>query len=237
MIKKFFHVLYSSLQDLVKSPIIVVLSLLLFAAFSFLSFVSTKIILAQGNSSNVIFWIVGFALIVLYIGSFFLSLMIGISRDIVERRKRKLSYFSYTSKNFIVILFVLLLGRILYAISNAVAVLAIPLLHEYSIGVLFLLIAVSLLGVLIFFTFSSFYLVIKDTSLKGAFRQSMSFVKRNYLSVLSLLIIFFIIYAILNEAIAAKSTLAAEIIHWLIVFPYFILVLTRFVVKNDLRTK
>ncbi|MBX4196830.1 hypothetical protein KW805_04545 [Candidatus Pacearchaeota archaeon] len=220
--------LLSSLKDLVKNPWLILPSLLLFGVLSLLQFISYKVVPHLQNSLTATVWFIIFTVLVLVAGSFFLSIMMGL----YAFGKNPLSYSKYTLRNFVIIALTLIVGSALlmpqYGLSSLIAFLTLPFLGQFSVIILFLLIAASLLGVLIFMSFASVFCVVKNLGIISSFKHSIHFVKKNYLSVLSMILFFFVLYAILSF-ISLQSIIISDIIHWLLVFPWFIRVLTKFV--------
>jgi membrane protease YdiL (CAAX protease family) len=95
---------------------------------------------------------------------------------------------------------------------------------------------IGLIGIAIFLTFSSFYIVFKGTSIITSIKNSISLVKKNYLSTLTIILIFFIIITLLDSYLAYpifNIISVGELIKTLFIYPLFFLVLARFLLTEE----
>ena len=93
---------------------------------------------------------------------------------------------------------------------------------------------VGLIGVIIFLTFSSFYLVLKNKTIVGSIKSSARLVEKRYIETLCVILVFFVIYKIFD---LIDIRVVTEIINAVFIVPYFSLVLTKFILlfdKNDI---
>src|SRR3989344_3103961 len=232
-----------SLLDFSKNLILVIPSFILFLLLVLISKISVKINYTLSNSITITLWFILFSLIYFLIISFISSGMIGLSKSAVLK-KAKLSEFliygkRFWLKNFIILvlfffIFAILIG--LLALYTKLMILLTPYfsLSEKSFKVTtFVLYFIYLIGIVIFFTFSNFFLVINNLKIKESILNSFILVKRNYLSILSISIIFsalFYLTSLLNDFLA-------NIINFIILIPYLTLILTRFLIVNALLKK
>ena len=235
--KNFFNLFGRSLSDLYKNPIMIVLSVLLglflFVISKFGSMLAPSF---QTTISNVI-WTIVAGLVSLVLASYFFAGLIGVAKKTKEKAKWK----DFTSnanrfwfKNFLIILFIVLTSIIIGRIAHYGAFL-IGQAFNLSVNIamlLFVLIYLAgLIGVLIFLTFSSFFLVIDGLTAKEAIKKSTRFVKKNYFGTLLVLIIFSVIYFLVGKI----EGLLGDVIVYVFVLPYFVLVMARFVLSVNLK--
>ena len=91
-----------------------------------------------------------------------------------------------------------------------------------------LLYFIGLVGILIWFSFSSFFLVYENKGVKGSIKMSFGFVRRNYLDTLVLSVALFVILFFVNKI---QGNLG-NAIEYILLIPYFVLVIGRFVLKK-----
>ncbi|MEK6855146.1 MAG: hypothetical protein AABX73_02905 [Nanoarchaeota archaeon] len=235
--EKFFKLFFDSGKDFYKKYWVIGPSILLWLVLGGLSKLSVFVNYKLNNSSFIAIWFVLLSLFTLGAMAFLFSGLIGISRYAAENKRSLLREFFLDAKKFffrnfciiIIIAFVsALIGRIThYTTLFAGRFLELSILSAQIIFVLiyFLL----LVGILIFFSFSSFYLVIYNLSLKESIKNSFSLVRREYLSVLTLTIIFFLAFFFLGRV----EGLLGELIEYVILIPYVSLLMVRFVLYNE----
>lgn len=235
-----------ALKNYVKNPIIIIpffLILVFQAIFQIISFKINESILNQGAFIHYLFFGV-FLFVSLSVLSFFLSGAISLSLASFNR-KAKIKDFTdgikLSHKNFIIILFTIIIFNIILFFSKATS---FYLGKNFSIevntaGVIFLVFYILLIMfTLTFISFSNFILISEKISIYTSIKRSIRFVKSNYLSVLIMFIVFFI----LNELnfrlsnIMIKSLISlSEIINFLFIYPLLALVFAAFYILNKTR--
>jgi hypothetical protein len=238
--KEFFNLFGQSLKEMLKNPIVVIPGLVLWAflfGFSKLSFVVNH---RLQNTITITSWLGFFFLVSLCAMSFVFSGLIGMSKKGVKEKIGSRDFFKSAGKhglrNFIVLLFLsavsALIGQIAYYgafyIGRFLKLGVTP-----ALAVFILIYLAGLLGVLIFFSFSNFCLVVNDLGIIKGVRSSIKLVKKEYLAALSMSVILFVVLFLFNK-ISGKI---AEIVEYGVLLPYFAIVLTRFVIEIEKKHK
>lgn len=225
--KEFFGNLFEGLKILASRPIFTVLSLVLWGLLVAVSEFGAVIAVNFQSTFSNLAWTIVAALVALSLVSYFSSGMVGLIK------KKGLKEFSRTGrrswkKNLVVIVSVLLMSVVVWAIAHYGALFFGRMfdLGVVSALVVFVLIYFAgLVSFLIFFSFASFFLVLKNLSVAESIKRSFIFVKESYLATLSLLVVFFILYWL----VGLISGWVGDLIAFGILLPYAIIVFTRFV--------
>lgn len=226
-VKKFFGNLLEGVRTLAARPVFVILSLVLWVLLMLVSEAGGAIaVYFQTTFSNVLWTLfagfIGFGLV-----AYFSSGMIGLTRkDNLSEFFKKGNKFWFG--NLLVLIVVTLSSVAVWAIANyGVTAVGRALSIDVNVAVvLFLLVYfLGLVGFLIFLSFASFFLVLKDLNVKKSILKSFSFVKKNYFSTLSLIVIFFVLY----WAVGFVEGWIGDIVAFGLLFPYLIIVFSRFV--------
>ena len=229
----------NSLKDVARSPLLIAISLILFLGIMIFSQLS--LVIDQRLTTNVAktLWLVCFVAIALAIGSFLFAGMLGVCASRVKPKDSAFRTFiayakTFWWRNLQTIVLLVVLGGVLNYLAIQLARLFLPLGAQVAIIFLFLFIVAGLLGGLIFLTFISFYAVIGDRSSVESVRESASFVKKNYLEVMAILVLFFVASSLIQQLPNLGSTgiWAAELIESVFLFPLFLMVLTRFLITR-----
>jgi len=229
-----------SFKDFVKNPNLILPSILLLA---FLIIFSKGLVKASSSfqiAPSSILFIISFIVISLLATSFFFSSLIGMSKEAIKGKSKIKDLFSYSKKfwlkNFLIILLIYVLYRLInlaliYGINSAGQALNLQLSTAQII--FFILYFASIAGILIFLTFSSFYLVIFNSKIIESMKKSILFVKKNYVFTLSILIIFFALNQLLSMLIGnIVQGLLFDVINYVFIMPYLSIILTRFVITR-----
>jgi hypothetical protein len=234
--KKKFGILLEGFKIWVKKPSLILSGLILWAILWGISL--TGKFLAPNFQTTVvnIAWTVAVAFVSFVVGAYFLAGMIGAAKE--NKEKSKWQFFSTANKfwlkNFFVILFILLVSMVVWVIAVYGARYvgrAIGLDTAKAVIVFISVYFIGLVGVLIFFTFSSFLLVIKNLNIFRAVGESVKLVRRKYLATLSLSVLFFVLFFVLDWV----KNFVGDILLFGLLLPYFVAVLTRFVETADLK--
>ncbi len=227
-----------SLSDFIRHPSLLFPPILLFIIISLLSILSVSINHKLSSSLSITLWFIIFTILYLIIISYISATMIGMSRDAASRSISIKKVFPYGNKfwlkNLVIILifiliYFLILGS-LYVFTFLMSSLRnyIQITENVFKLLSFLIYFIWLVAVLIFFTFSNFFLVIYNLKIKESILKSISFVKKEYLSILSINVIFFAIFYLLSFW---ESTISIILTYLLTAF--FILLLTRFLLSKN----
>ncbi|MEK6844540.1 MAG: hypothetical protein AABX83_03910 [Nanoarchaeota archaeon] len=226
-----------SFYRLFKNPLLIFPSLFLYISLIFLSNLSVRINYKLQTTPLLTGWVVLFSIASLLITSFFLSGLIGASFQAMKGKIRLKDMLKYSKKfclpNLAITFIIIALYNIIRYLAHNIPLLILkPFNIPLSIaqGVFFILYFAGLVGIIIFLTFSNFYLIIKDVTILEAIKKSISLVKENYLNVLSIMIIFFVINELLN---LANTKLLYELVNAIFVVPYLSLILTKFLLDFD----
>ncbi len=222
-----------SFLDYCKNPIVVFPTLILWIFFAVFSKISVMMNYKLQDSYLLTSWLVLFSIISLLVTSFFLSGLIGICGELIKKKFKKKSFF-YNSRKFwlrnflVIIIFVILYNVVRYIAHNAAFFIGKSLSLEVNaaVGMFFLFYFTGILGILIFFSFTSFYLINYNLSVLDSIKKSFFLVKKRYIETLIIFIIFFVINEVIVKFI---PSLGVELINALFVVPYLSLILSRFV--------
>jgi len=235
---KITNLFTTALKDFRKNPIVIFPTVALLIFFILFSKLSIKI--NYSLKSGIAFepWLAIFVVISLAVTSYFLSGLIGMSKDAINKRAAVKEFFSYSKKFWLRNLAVMIIILVVYIAISLIAqygalgigrALELPL--STATVLFYLIYFAGLVGILIFLTFASFYLVAYSLPIKESIKKSISFVKSNYLDVLTILVVFFILGQIVNF-IGKIDIRLIELINAVFLVPYFSLVLTRFILKK-----
>ncbi len=235
---KITNLFTTALKDFRKNPVVIFPTVALLIFFILFSKLSIKINYSLRNAIALQFWLVIFIVVSLAATSYFLSGLIGMSKDSIKKRAAVKDFFSYSKKFWLRNLAVMIVILVAYTAINLISqfgalgigrALELPL--NTAAVVFYLIYFAGLVGILIFLTFASFYLVVYNLSIRQSFKKSIFFVKSNYLDVLTILVVFFILGQLVNF-IGKIDIRLVELINAVFLVPYFSLVLTRFILKK-----
>ncbi|MBU0466476.1 MAG: hypothetical protein KJ718_04065 [Nanoarchaeota archaeon] len=236
--KDFFNLFGKGLKDIYKNFLILVLSILLgFILFIISQFGSALAPRLQTTISNVI-WTIVVGLVSLVLVSYFFAGLIGMAKKTVKgKAKRKdftLNANKFWFKNFQIVLIMLAVGILIWGIAHYGAFFigkAFGLNLNAALLIFILIYFAGLVGILIFFTFSSFFLVVNDLNVLESVQKSMKFVKKNYLGTLSLSVVFFVIYFLIDSI----EGILGDALIYAVVLPFVVFVMVRFVLTAGLK--
>lgn len=171
-------------------------------------------------------------LLLLFIAAFPLAALLAAADDKVSKRKATLRHMAATAycrgvPNFIIMCIIALAYALLTQLALLMGKSLIPLNASLATLAVLLILFAGLTGVLIFLTFANIFCVICSFSVIRSVRQSILFVHKNYLLVLSLSIVFFVVNALLDFL----PPLLAELFRSFLLTPYLALVLLRIFVS------
>ncbi len=232
----------NSLRDFYKNPLIIVPVFILLAFFTGFSKLSVYIQHYLKTTPLLILWLVLFSLIAFLVMSYFFTALIGFSKEAVKGQAHLSHLWKYANKfwikNIPIMALITIVSFIVFQIAVYLAYFigkALHLLTNPAAALFFLILFAGLISIIIFFTFSSFNLIIYNLRILESIKKSFIIVKANYFSVLSISVLFFILYSLL-EILTSVQPILAGIIKYLLVTPYLSLVLTRFLLlhHNDI---
>jgi len=234
-VKKFFDMFKDGAKDFYGNPKIVFPGIIIGVFFLFVSKYGERIKNILGTTYPNIVWTIVVAIVSLVVMGYVFAGLIGMSKIVVKERNGKVGLrdFSLNANKFwfrnFVIMFVIALVSVV--IERAAFYGGFFIGKIFGIGnggaqfIFMMIYFIGLIGILIFLTFGSFYLVIYDLKVRESLSKSVRFVKREYLAVLSLSVILFVILFFLNQI----SGYLGDALEYLVFVPYISLILTRFV--------
>tara|TARA_Y100000310_G_scaffold345075_2_gene461622 strand:- start:1619 stop:2101 length:483 start_codon:yes stop_codon:yes gene_type:complete len=159
------------------------------------------------------------------------------SKDVINKKSKFSSFFTYGKKFWLKNLVIIILILVIYNVIRLSAHYSALSIGKFlSLGVnsaqllFFFIFVIGLIAILIFLTFASFYLIIKESSIGESIKSSASLVKSNYPYVLTIIIIFFAISQLLS---LLNNQILFDTINAILIIPYFSIILTRFVMQNS----
>lgn len=243
--KSLLKIFKDSAKSLASNPLFFLPPIVSIIFLTIFSMISVKVNYAIGNDNSAI--ITSWNLIIFPIISFIFLGYISAGAIYIcfysERLKVKIKDFFAGAKKFWFKSFIIIL--VIYFVSG----LAVPLLYFVSRYLstsslalhpeLFRL-ALSIIGIIwllctvIFLTFANFFLIHENTSIVKSIRKSASFVRANYLSVLFIFLVFFIVLNLISylDIFEIGGLTLAELISGVIIVPYILLVLSRFLLMG-----
>ncbi len=227
MIKIFFY----SLKELSKRTNMIFLSLILWVILNLLSLASKRINILFSTNIQFSIWIVVFFLVYIAVLSFFSSELISLSITKNKFTNFKNTWKKFFLKNLIIMILISLITLIISQITfySSMFIGKTLSLSLITAQIVFFLIYFALLaGFLIFFTFSSFFVVIENASIKESIKKSFKFVKNNYPETLLLMIFLFIIFFLLNKS----PRILAELIEYVLLIPLSITFIKNFLLER-----
>jgi len=189
--EKITNLFTTALKDFRKNPIVIFPTVALLIFFILFSKLSVQINYSLRSIIALQSWLAIFVVVSLAATSYFLSGLIGMSKDAINKRAAVKGFFSYSKKFWLRNLAVMIIILVVYMAINLIAqygalgigrALELPL--NIATVIFYLIYFAGLVGVLIFLTFASFYLVAYSLPIKESIKKSISFVKSNYRIVL-----------------------------------------------------
>ncbi len=237
------RVFKESAKSLINNPLFFVPPVVSIVFLTLLSMFSIKINYIIGNSNSFLItgWYIAFSLVSLLGLSYLFSGLIAMCFSSVKGKVRARDFFSgankYWLKNFIILLIIV----VCYDVLNIIAIYGTYYLGK-SIGLslllarflFFFIFFAGLIGGIIFLTFSNFFLIYENPGILKSIRKSAGFVSNNYLSVLAIIIAFFVILQIISYIgpFEIGGLSLTELISNIIIYPYLALVLARFLYER-----
>ncbi len=236
--QSFINLCSSSLQVLVRNPLISLASLFLYLILILLSNLSSQVKPYMTTTLLTTLWLILYGAVALLLGSFIFSGMIGLSAQAQKKGISKNSlikiFFSsalkYGWKNMQIILLIIAIGALITFLSIQIASLTLSVIGDSaSIALLFLLQLAGIIGVMSFFYLASFYLVLDKNSTIASIKTSISSVKKHFLFISWSLLFFFSISGLLS-ILSNKVEIPyfiTELVYALILFPFFVVYSTK----------
>lgn len=229
------NILKNGLKDFYNNSIVVIPALLLLISLFIFSELSARVNYNLNSNLSLTIWLIFFSLSSLLIISFFLSGLIGASLDIVKRKKLNFhKMFSYSKKfwfkNFIIMLIIVVSYNIVSYIAREGASFigrSFELAVEQAAVIFFFIYFLGLAGGIILLTFSSFYLVLQDKGVLRSIKNSISLVKKQFISTFVIMVSFFALNSLLE---LTGMKIIIDIINLFLV-PFFSLIMARIIIE------
>jgi len=228
-----YNVFEKSVKDYFSNLKIVIPSAVLWGLIFLVSIAGASIAYKLQTTLGNIAWTVGAWVLTIGMMGYFFSGMIGMALDNVNEKRKGFYYYAkkYWFRNFLILAAVMLVGILIGRVAHYVAF-YLGQIFSLDVGpaqfVFLLIYFLELIGVLVFFTFSSVFLVIDDKNVLESIMRSKNFVKKNYLSTLTLSVIIFMILFIIGFVPGGY----AELLEYIIVVPLSAIILLRFVLQR-----
>jgi len=234
-VQKFVGLFREGSERLIRNPVIAIPGLVLWAILLGISKISVKVNYNLSNSISLTAWVILIALVTYLFMAFTFAGIIGMGHKAFKGRV-KIADFIESAKKFglknysiilIIIVLSILIGRIAFYGATYIG-------RAFNLGlgaaeaVFILIYFAGLIGILIFFTFSSFFLVIDNLSVKESIRRSFRLVKREYPSTVALSLVLFVLAYLVRRI----PTDVGGIVEYGLAIPFFALVLVGFVLAN-----
>lgn len=234
-VEKFIGLFREGSEKLIRNPLIVIPGLILWAVLLGISRISVKVNYNLSNSISLTAWVILIALVTYLFMAFTFAGIIGM---VYKASKGRVKISDFTSnakkfglKNYLIILIIIvlsiLIGRIAFYGATFIG-------RAFNLGlgaaeaVFILIYFAGLIGVLIFFTFSSFFLVIDNLGVKESIKRSFRLVRREYLSTVALSLALFILAFLVRRI----PTDVGSIVEYGLAIPFFALILVGFILAN-----
>ncbi len=234
MNSKFLSLFPASFRDFYKNLILIVPPLVLFLFLFLFSNLSVIINSKLFSSLSLSIWLIASLTISLVAIAFIFAGLIGLSKQAIKSKANLKDFIFYSKKfwfkNLIVIIFLLILYNLVRNAAHYGALFlgkAIGLLLNPAILLFYFIYFVGLFGLIIFFTFSNFYLIVFNLTIKNSIKRSFLLVKKEYLFVLATILLFFLVNYLIDQ-FSLINELASDLISYLLI-PFVSLIFTRFV--------
>ncbi|MDO8459718.1 MAG: hypothetical protein Q7S74_01280 [Nanoarchaeota archaeon] len=235
-IKEFFSLFPLTLKGLCKNPLIVIPTVIFWIFLEILSRFSVFMNHRISNTIAITSWAILYVLISLFVMSFILVGIIGIAKKSMKEKSGLKDFIMYSKKfglkNFLVMLIIVIISIISWAMAHYGALFigrALSLSINTATTLFKALYVAGLVGIVIFISFTSFYLVIFDLKIYESFRRSMKLVKREYLYALAISLALYFIHYLLNNI----PLVVGDIIEYVVIVPLFVLFVTRFIIVEE----
>ncbi len=234
--RNFFRMFEGGLRNLYRNPLLIVPSVLLGILLFIISKFGWKFAPSLQTTFSNVLWTAFVAIVSLVLISYFFAGLVGMAKQSIGGKAKFKDFTSKANKfwlkNFLIVLLIILISIIVGRIAHYGALFigqALDFNVNTAVPVFVLIYFVGLIGILIFLTFSNVFLVVRDLSVWESMKSSMRFVRKEYLATLSFSVIFFIVYFLVNKI----PGIFGDVVAYVFVVPFFVLILTRFVIKGE----
>lgn len=234
----FLNMFKASFLDLIKNPIIILPALIFFLFLYLFSYLTNAVKNLLATSLANAIWFIFFLIVLVAFSSFVSASLIAMSNEAVKGRAKISSIIIYGKRFFFRNYALVGMYIAVYGIINYLSLYIARQIGQFfnlqlnAALVLFIaLYFIGIAGILIFLTFSSFYLVLKNLPILESIKRSIKFVKSNYAEVLTAGILLYILDYFIGY-LGQISHLTAQIISILLI-PYLFILLARLFLKAD----
>lgn len=231
--KTFSESIKESSKEFLKNPVLIALSFSFFVFLFGFSKVGAKIAPSLQTSLSNYLWVALSTLILLIFGGLISTLLIYFSAK--SARKKSISVKTalkkYWLKNFLTLLMFLIFFNLINLVLFLFTKFMLLIKSQLSVSLetfrllTILLSFIMVAGVIIFFSFTAFFIVLNDLSFKNGIKASIKFVRKEYINSLLITVIFFAIISLLHKV----SSVYADIANFALVLPFMFFIITRFI--------
>lgn len=224
--REFFGVFEKGFIDIARRPFLILPGIFIFGFIWALSKFGGNVAQGFQSSSGNIVWLVFYGLILLLMGGFVEAGWIGS----LNRKDFFVSAWNFWWSSFLVLLIFVILFNIvnvvLYGFTFLMSLHPVVSVEVFKI-LSFILAFLITGGFVMFFSFSNFYVVLNDFGVLKSVRASWKLVRREYLSVLSMSVLFFVVVFLITKI----EGFVGDLINYGIVLPLMFSIYTRFVAE------
>jgi len=228
-----------SLEDFFRSFWVAIAGLVLLGVVWGMGKLGGKIAPSLLTSTSNIAWTVIYFLVLSIVGVFIFSGLIGVAGKVVKKKKSCWDDFFINGKkfwfsNFLVLVLLLILFNGMNLFLLGFRELMIWLSPRFEVSAMmfrnlsYLIAFAYLIVFFVFFSFTQFFVVLKNRSVWGGVKDSWKFVKMNYLETLVLLVVFGVLFKLLSGI----GGVVEMIVVYAFGLPYLSLLWTRFVLRK-----
>jgi hypothetical protein len=219
-------ILKESVKKVIAHPVVILLFFCMLAAQALVGFGFVKINEIIFDQSSIVhtIWFIIYTCVVLLIVSIctvcIIRCLLGTKHSLIQ----------LSLKNILVILFTILIYNLTFFVSNYLAYFvgkSLALSTGAAKVLFFTIFFIGLISLLLFISFSSFFLVKTNQSVVASISKSASFVRSHYLDVLAVFVLFFVLLELSGflQNISILFFSLTEIINYVIIYPLFAAVL------------
>jgi len=216
--------------DFLRHPLIALPFLIaLLVMYGFSEGTTALLPLLTTNAENIVALIV-LSLFALAILSFLFAFFITLCQSITEKNRtarQSLAVAAHSApKNLFLMILAIALVQGITWLSFIIGKMLLPLAGaSWATFIVIACMFAGFAGIAIFLTFAPFYIVMRQSSVIGSIKSSINLVRRRYLDILIITVIFFAAVLLIDRYI---PTFIAEVIKSLIIIPYTGLLLAEF---------
>lgn len=234
-LKDFNKMMRESFLNLFEKPILFIPGVLLFAAFYAFTRIGGRVGYMLQTTPQNVQWVVFSTILLLIFLSVFSVFMISISRNVSEKKKYSEGIYDSFWKKLAAVFVLIFMLLVLFNLMNLTLwlftrfMISMSPRFTVSLGVFrFLSTLISFVwvaGVIVFFSFSSFFAVAKNNKIRESVKNSFKLAKKEYLAVLSFTVLMFIV----TSLIGFLNGFYGDVANYVLILPFTFVFMTKFV--------